>query len=223
VKRTFSIVARVILFASVLMIGRPDALGDILLHDFDNAGFGFEYGSWISSVTPAPTYVTVGSPAGEDGGAGFEDLLLDTSDGIQIQVKVRPLVGNTADRFNFILKDSDGTEIGWHFELKELNEDPPEFTVLTTSLVTPHFINSTGINSLFDYTSVTNWQLQGDFSSNEPLRLQFDHLVIIENGNYEVIPEPLSISFLIVGLGSLLGWERVSKRSKLEQSKMCVL
>ena len=204
-KRTLTSFHKYIFCAVLVSAYVTPVKGDIIIHEFENAEFAFEYGSWLGNVVLGPTYVTIGSPATASGGAGMNGLLLDVSEGIKLEVRVRPYTGNEVDQFNFILKDSDGTEVGWQFHLNEIALEPEEFSVLTVSLISPHFINSTGMNGSFNPDSVTSWQLQGDFSSSEPLRLQFDKLTIIENTIFEaVIPEPSTLAFLIFGIGSLV-------------------
>jgi len=180
---------------------------DLVINDFQDSGFEFDYGSWTGNLTIGPDFLTVNATESGGGGANSfqsaSSLSLSPGPTYFIEIDVRKVSGNLADAFNVILEDGDGTMAGWKFDLSTVDEI--EFHTLNKTL-TPDFFNppSKGTaDGVFDQSSIVGWQVQGDFSSEDTLALQFKNLVII--------PEPSSLALLATGILGLISLSQIRK------------
>ena len=164
----------------------------VMLNDFQNTGFEFDYGSFTGNITVNPTYISI-SNATEQGGAGTNgswDLSTYYPSG-QVRIQARLISGNLADNFNVILATNPGTDYHlYQFSTASLNTST--FTTLTFNLNAPTFSSGT-----MDWANITQYQLQGDYSTTDNFSIEFRNL--------EVVPEPTtwallagSLTFLVI-------------------------
>lgn len=170
----------------LLLTSRAQAV--IMLNDFQGTGFGFDYGSWTGNITTNPTHVSV-TGATEQGGAGTSSLALDLSSYLasgQVSIEARLIAGNAADNFNVILFTTGSDLSGYQFSTSGLNTST--FTTLTINLSAPSFTSGS-----INWSNITMYQVQGDYSSTDTLSLEFRNL--------QIIPEPSVWALLGAGLG----------------------
>lgn len=180
----------IIVLASVAFLA-TQASGTVMLRDFQGTGFDFEYGSFSGNVSTNPTYVSVVN-ATESGGAGVNLTPLNLSSYVSsgyLSIEVRLGSGNLANNFNVNLFTDSSNYVGFQFSTSSLNTST--FTTLTLNLNTPTFTVGT-----IDWTNITQFQIQGDYSSTDNFSLDFRNL--------EVIPEPNSLILLSLGLAWLV-------------------
>ena len=179
------------------------ANAQIMLNDFQNSGFDFAYDSFTGNITQNPTFISIN--ATEQGGAG-STVSLDLSSYYpsgQIQIEARLIAGNAADNFNVILfttPDPGGIKSGYQFSTASLNTST--FTTLTANLNAPTFFSGT-----MDWSSIVQYQLQGDYSTTDNFRIEFRNL--------QVVPEPAAVVIALLGLGGLVVARRIRSESHL--------
>lgn len=183
--------------AIIAMAMAGAARADIVLSIFDNLGFDYGYSSWTpltNAITLNPTYVSVGGTATETGGAGVNlaaPVTFDTNTHL-LRVSARIGPGNLASGFNVILQTSPSDLWGYYFPA----------TLFNTSTFTPAYIavtNYTFVSGSPDFATngMIGWQIQGDFSSTDDFRFDFDDARL-------VVPEPGTLALLAIGILSFV-------------------
>lgn len=174
------------------------ARADIILSTFDSSGFQWSYGSWnpLTSVeTQTPTYLSIAGAATESGGAGISFAQPVSFDPTQYLVSVTARIGsgNVASGFNVILQTSPTDSWGYYFPAASFN--PSTFTTVSIAVTNPTFVNG---SPNFSGSGMTDWQIQGDFSSTDALRFDF------EDARLSLVPEPSTLALLALGVVSFL-------------------
>jgi len=167
----------------------------VLLSDFNNVDFtdlnGSTFGTWdpdpatgVLAVTKNPTFLAVGNQATESGGAIATIQSVDLTGLVSIEARARLGPNNQADSFVVQLRDADGTEGSWDFDTSTLEGPTGRFITLRADLASPdRIIAQDSPIATLDLTDIVAWQLQGDFSSNNPFSLHFGNLEINANPN----------------------------------------
>lgn len=176
------------------LFGPYPARATVILNTFNGTGFGFDYGSFTGNITNISDYVQIGN-ATEQGGAGTSGTwnLSSYYPSGQISVEVRLLSSNAADNFNIILFSSPTDYHGYQLSTALLNT--VTFTTLTFNLNAPTFTSGT-----MNWASITEYQIQGDYSTTDNFSMQFKNL--------QVVPEPAAWALVGAGLSMMTIFRR---------------
>jgi hypothetical protein len=140
------------------------------------------YGTWLDAangniqLTKSAGGVEISGNATARGGVN-KSQILKLSDGDTLSLELAPHAGNKAHALNVLLENADGAQVGWRFDISKLPQDKPTLLV-ATNLSNPDFVNKPGSNGKFDLQNVTGWHLQGDFSSDDPVKVSITRLSI---------------------------------------------
>jgi hypothetical protein len=148
---------------------------------FDSATLSV-YGTWLDAttgniqLTKDAAGVEISGSATARGGINKTENL-KASDGDTLNLELSPHAGNKAHALNILLEDGNGAQVGWRFDISKLPLD--KFTLLVaTNLSNPDFVNKPGSKGKFDLQNITGWHLQGDFSSDDPVKVSITRLSI---------------------------------------------
>lgn len=180
--------ARALLFlAGGLLVALHAQAEEVLLSDF-TAVPPAVYGTWLDAET-GETRLRIGTSGGLEvftpstgkGGACEKDLKLSFAAGAVLKLTAVVQPDNRANKINILLEDSDGVQAGWSLSLSDLQ--PGEKGVLVSApLGSPNFVTAKGSDSEVDLTRIVSWHVQGDFSSDDPIHLVFERLVVLPEG-----------------------------------------
>jgi hypothetical protein len=185
VRRRFQVRRRVsarLPVALLLFISSPLLLvaEETVLSDFSNKTIPFVYGSWIDASTgkirlqQGPAGLETMDGATAKGGA-CDRAGLKFAPNHVIKLTFSVLKGNAAGGITVLLEDVSGAQAGWSFSMEGMG--PGESRALTSrELSTPDFTSPNG--KLLDLDNIVAWHVQGDHSSDKPLRVRFEKLVV---------------------------------------------
>ncbi|MBU0677367.1 MAG: PEP-CTERM sorting domain-containing protein [Verrucomicrobia bacterium] len=202
--RTCSHISSTAILILVFTVGITQFVGAaVLINNFNSNGMEGYYGSWSGADTEEATYLDIGASATESGGSydNIAAIFVDPAT-YELRITARLGGGNIANHFNVLLHDAD-ENFGYQFNTSALNTST--FTTLTRSLDSWTFRGAGSGSPTFDTTGIDQYSLQGDYSSSDALRIQFDNLDLeVEGGGGPggAVPEPTTAG--LVGMGIVL-------------------
>lgn len=140
------------------------------------------YGTWLDQtmgnlqITKGPAGAEISGYATTRGGIN-KTQNLKVSDGDTLNLELSPHAGNKAHALNILLEDGNGAQVGWRFDISKLPLDKSTLLV-AINLSNPDFVNKPGSKGKFDLQNITGWHLQGDFSSDDPVKVSITKLSI---------------------------------------------
>lgn len=146
---------------------------------FDSATLSV-YGTWLDATT-GTIQLTKGDSGVEISGyatarGGINKIQnLKLNDGDTLNLELSSHAGNKAHALNILLEDGNGAQVGWRFDISKLPQDKSTLLV-ATNLSNPDFVNKPGSKGKFDLQNITGWHLQGDFSSDDPVKILITRL-----------------------------------------------
>lgn len=162
-----------------LLLFFPASGSAVLLSDFNNSGFSYSYGGFVQQ--PGATSTRLFDP--NDGwGASVRNANLDLSSltNGRIVVDFTPNVNHQADLFVIQLNDANGLSGRWEFNTGGLQRGQPTQLTSVNTLSNPNGVyDGTGfVNTLPDFSNITNWAVEGQWASTVPFDVTFDNLEI---------------------------------------------
>jgi len=161
----------------------------VIISDLNNVSPDFQYNSFPGNTSVQPTFFRVSTPANQFGGSGFNlasPLNISTQTTLAVSGQIG--TGNLNVSFNVLLQDSDGTQFGYSFPMSSFNASG--FTSAYVELGSPSFSLSAGSMAGLNLASITQFQLQGNFSGSETVLFAFDF------DSVAAVPEPTSLALL---------------------------
>ena len=148
---------------------------------FDGASLAV-YGTWIDAatgtiqLTKGTAGVDISGNATARGGIN-KPQNLKASDSDTLSLEITPHAGNKVHAVNILLEDASGAQVGWRFDISKLPQDKSTLLV-ATNLSDPDFVNKPASSGKFDLQNITGWHLQGDYSSDDPIKVSITRLSI---------------------------------------------
>jgi len=147
-----------------------------LLADLRTAPPGlFQYGSWNGKVTVTKSGLAVVGAKGAQGNGGMGSDLpaaRDLSQVVFVEVALGVVPGNEVPQVTIALNDADGTQFTARINLDQLVPGSP---VWLRARREDFKLNSgeKGADSMMDWSKVTRWHLQGDWTTQKPFQVIF--------------------------------------------------
>jgi len=154
---------------------------DFLLSDFNSDPFSFTYGGFSQTSGAQTTRLT---DLTNGWGAGVETESLDLSafvDG-RFEVDFTSLAANDVDFFQINLNDANNLSGRWQVNVGGLTPGVPVTLTTLNTLNTPDSVynSNTGqfVSDLPDFSQIVNWQITGQWASQEKFDIEFDNLKV---------------------------------------------
>lgn len=155
---------------------KPEASPILIVNFTEAVPEVYGYGTWQNNfgVVPKSGFRIVGSK-GAQGSGGFCQTLapaLDLGKCAYIEVAVAVQQGNEVPEYTVAFGDADGTQCSARIRVNQLMPGQPVWLRLNVT----DFVTSTrdpGADGKMDWTKVSQWHLQGDWSTKKPAQILF--------------------------------------------------
>jgi len=135
----------------------------------------FEYGTWKGKLAVSPSGMAVLGSKGAFGNGGFgRDLPapLDCTAVTFVEVALGTAASNQVPQITVALNDADGTQFSARIAIEQLVPGMPVWLRAPKSAFKLNGVEP-GSDSKMDWTKVTRWHLQGDWTTEQPMSLIF--------------------------------------------------
>jgi hypothetical protein len=135
----------------------------------------FHYGTWKDHVAPTKSGLAVLGAKGAQGNGGFGREIspaTDLSDVEYVEVALGTIPGNEVPQVTIAFNDADGTQFSARVLVEQLVPGQP---VWLRAKRTDFKLNSVekGADSQMNWSQVTRWHLQGDWTTQKPMQVIF--------------------------------------------------
>lgn len=135
----------------------------------------FEYGTWKGKLGVSQSGLAVLGSKGALGNGGFgRDLSapLDCSEVTFVEVALGTTMTNQVPQITIALNDADGTQFSARIPIEHLVPGMPVWLRAPKSAFQLNSVEP-GSDSKMDWTKVSRWHLQGDWTTQQPMSLIF--------------------------------------------------
>lgn len=135
----------------------------------------FQYGTWNGKVSPVKSGLAVQGSKGATGKGGMgHDLEApqDLSAVTYVEVALGIVPGNEVPQVTIALNDADGTQFSARITVDQLVPGSPVWLRARRDAFRLNSVEP-GTDSAMDWTKVTRWHVQGDWTTEKPLSIIF--------------------------------------------------
>lgn len=135
----------------------------------------FQYGSWNGKLVAAKSGLAVLGNKGAQGNGGFGcelESTLDLSQVSFVEVALGVVPGNEVPQVSVALNDADGTQYTARFNIAQLVPAQPVWLRVRREDFRLNGVEP-GADSQMNWSKVTRWHLQGDWTTMKPMQVIF--------------------------------------------------
>ena len=173
--------ANLAMFCCMIISAQGTVASELVLSEFNSTGFDYQFAGFNQSL--GSSSMRLEDPIDGWGGAGIsQSLNLSSYADSRFVVDMHLNPGNGTDQFDLELLDSSGRTGKWTFDVTGLGSGVQNTLTASTTLSNP--THGIGDFENLDLSSITSWQLLGDYHSPNPFDMNFDRVVISEAPDY---------------------------------------